>query len=157
MKVLYNNAVMQLFEKAEVLSQEPHDSWRCVYVKLSSSHEKRNHALYSNFIVGAIKSLLIKIEGYIYLCDDGDIFILFQGALKPIIKKLSSHFGDLDEQNMEGYPRNNPFILFDLSKHWDDFYYLCETKYLRALVASEEARAQAAYLGRPMKSPSEMR
>jgi len=139
MKIINHNAVNVLFERAEELGQEPHESWRCVYFKFADKPEKNNHALYSNFVVNPIISMLEGSSGHIYLCNDGDIFILFQGTLKPIVNKLSSHFGDIDPDHIREFD-DTMFSVFDLGKQWDEFYELCETKYLKSLVIEQEAR-----------------
>jgi hypothetical protein len=78
--------------------------------------------------------------GFMYLCDDGDIFILFQGALRPVTQKLSTHFGDIDPERYMEPNSYNIFRAFDLSKHWEEFYDLCEVKYYKKLLQEEAVR-----------------
>ncbi|HEU5046591.1 MAG TPA: hypothetical protein VFT64_01980 [Rickettsiales bacterium] len=136
MKIINRNTVNLLFDKAEALGQEPHESWRCVYLKFSDKPERNNQSLYSNFIVKPIISLMEDMGGFVYLCEDGDIFILFQGVMKPVMVKLSSHFADIDAD--EKVKNDKLYRVFDLGKHWQGFYSLCEAKYLDNLVAEEE-------------------
>src|SRR6201996_8738928 len=104
MKVFTHNAAGLMFEKVESLEQELHRGWRCIYMKMNDKQERFNAMLRTNFINRAVVDLLAREEGYIYFCDDGDIFILFEGALKPIAAKLASHFGDLDPAQLRGQP-----------------------------------------------------
>lgn len=140
MKVINHNTPSLLYEMAETLGNEPHESWRCIYFKFSETPERHNHELYANFIVTPIINMLAGINGLIYIFDDGDILILFQGALRPLAVKLSSHFGDIDPDSAVSSTGNNLFRAFDLSKHWEEFYELCETKYYKKLVQIEAAR-----------------
>lgn len=137
MKVINHNAPNLLFEKVEELAQEPHESWRCVYFKYADKPEKNNHALYANFVVNPIINMFEDSSGYIYLCDDGDIFILFQGALRPAIVRLGTHFGDIDPEHFR--QPSDTTSAFDLGRQWDNFYELCEDKYLKSLVIDHEA------------------
>lgn len=146
MKVINRNAVNLLFEKAESLGQEPHESWRCIFFDFHDKPEKHNQSLYINFVVKPIIDILNDSAGYIYICDDGDIFVLFQGALKPVMLKLSEHFGDIkpDVKNQNG----DLFKIYDLDKHWNNFYNICEAKYLDAIVTDEDERSNLHYYGR---------
>ena len=145
MKTITRNAILQLFEKAEELSQEPHESWRCIYLSFSKSQRPRNPALHVNFVVRGICDLLAEQEGNIYLCDDGDIFILFQGAFRPVLGKLANHFGDIDPTQLQDPSQDSLFSVFDLIKDWKIFFGLCETKYLGTLVTQEELHKQHFY------------
>jgi len=135
MKVYTHNSASQLFERVESLDQVDHDHWRCVYLKLYDKQERMNHMLRTNFINRAIVDILDKDEGHIYFCEDGDIFILFEGALKPLLARLSTHFGDLDPDQLRGQPNESMFTFFDLSKHWQGFYNICREKASRNILA----------------------
>ena len=154
MKIINHNTVSLLFERADALGQEPHESWRCIYFKCPYKKEHHNKGLYENFIVNPVINLLADISGYIYLVDDGDIFILFQGALKPVTSKLSAHFGDLDPDRVTGDPETGLFSIFDLSKHWDEFFNLCETKYHHTLISEEPRMHFHHHHGRGITSSS---
>jgi hypothetical protein len=143
MKIINHDATNLLFEKAEELGQEPHESWKCIHFKLSERPERSNHALYTNFIVSPIVSLLNSNSGYVYLCDDGDIIILFQVALKPVISKLGTHFGEIDPEHIKDSD-DNMLEVFDLSKEWKKFHQLCESKYYRRIILAEEKRSRFA-------------
>ncbi len=150
MKVINRNSVNLLFERAEGLQQSSHDSWRCIYFKFSDKPERNNHTLYNNFVVKAITDILEDTGGYIYLCDDADIFVMFQGALKPVLAKLGNHFADLNPERMENQD-DGLCSVFDLGKQWQEFYNLCEAKYFESVI-SEEARAHIAHYGRSVSA-----
>ena len=140
MKVISHNSVNLLFEKAEQLAEQPHESWRAVYFRFSDRPEKRNLTLYNNFVVRAIVDLLADMPGYIYLCEDADIFIVFQGALKPVLAKLATHFGDVHPgQEISGWSDGDVVGMFDLGRHWHEFYNMCAVKYHAGLVFEEES------------------
>jgi hypothetical protein len=138
MKLIHINAASILFEKVESLEEEDaRHSWRCVYLRLSDKQERFNRELRTHFVNRAIVEMLAGDDGYIYFCDDGDIFILFEGALKPLAEKLSHHFGDLDPEQLRGEAESGMFTFFDLSKHWQGFYNVCRQKAHRILPPSE--------------------
>lgn len=126
MKLYHHNATAVLFEKATSIRDLP-DSWRVIYLKLSEMPARYNRTLLTNFIVKNIAGVLSSEEGYIYLCSDNDIFILFQGRSKPMLKKLASIFGDIDPSSLQ-HATKSPFSVYDLSKDWVEFYELCFSK-----------------------------
>ena len=127
MQVLERNAAAILFEKANDLDKKPHNSWRCIYINVSAHRMRHNHGLLAHFVGKAVRELLTDAEGYIYLCHDGDIFILFQGTLKSVTSKLGEHFGEM-QLDENGQPEDSMFTILDLSKDWDVFFKLCRTK-----------------------------
>ncbi len=127
MQVLERNAAAILFEKASDLNHKPHNSWRCIYIALSAHRTRHNHGLLANFVGKAVRELLADAEGYIYLCQDGDIFILFQGTLKSVTAKLGEHFSDM-QLDETGQPENTIFTILDLSRDWEVFFKLCRAK-----------------------------
>jgi hypothetical protein len=137
MRVFDTNAAAMLMDRCEMLEEKDHHSWRCIYVRLHDKEERFNTMLRVNFINRAIVDIMNKDEGYIYFCDDGDIIVLFEGALKPVITRLGRHFGDLDADQLRGQPQDNLFSFFDLSKHWEGFADLCRRKAARILSARE--------------------
>ena len=134
MKILDRNAGEQLFEKAKSLAQQPHNSWRCIYLNLDRD-QRLNAGRRARFVIPTLTALLENVDGYIYLCDDGDIFILFQGAVRPVMARLSSHFADLKPWPLWEEPSNGPFTVFDLSRYWPAFFNLCQAKSLRVAPA----------------------
>lgn len=127
MHIINNNAHAVLFEKASHLQQGGHNSWRCIYINLSATRFRHNHMLLKHFIGKAIKRILAEDDGHIFMCRDGDIFILFQGMSKPILSKLGEHFDGVT-LNENGQPDDHMFTLLDLSTDWNVFYHLCLAK-----------------------------
>lgn len=138
MKVFATNVAALLVERLEALEEMDHHGWRCIYLQLYDKHERFNAMLRNNFINRAIVDILSKDEGYIYFCEDGDIIVLFEGALKPIVARLSNHFGDLNPNQLRGQGNDSLFSFFDLSKHWEGFVELCREKAVRILPAREK-------------------
>ncbi len=136
MKILNRNAAEQLFEKVKSLAHQPHNSWRCIYLSLADKQDRLNAGRRAQLVSQTLVELLEGADGYVYLCDDGDIFILFQGPLKPVMAKLSNHFEELKPRPLWEKPAvDNPFTIFDLSKYWQVFFNLCRAKSLQAVPA----------------------
>jgi hypothetical protein len=137
MRSIRSNATGILFNKIAELSQEAHDSWRCVYINLSRKDARYNRALLTNFVNNAIEQLLSNAEGTIFFCEDNDIFILFQGTPKSVLAKLASHFKELNPREIHGNPDENLFTFLDLSIQWRDLLRLCRSKFFRTQQAYE--------------------
>ncbi len=120
MKLFSHNAGQLLFDKARTL-QGQHDSWRCLYINFSDSKKQYSDGLRTNIVTSIIKELLENEYGYIYLCDDGDVFILFQGLARPILNKIGEQFKGMEE---------DLYTVFDLAQHWQLFFTLCKSKIL---------------------------
>lgn len=127
MQIIDNNAHAILFEKASYLQKNPHNSWRCIYINLSAYRLRHNRMLLKHFIGKAVSKILEESDGHIFMCQDGDIFIMFQGMLKPMLDKLSEHFDGLQLDDY-GQPSDTMFTILDLSTDWDVFYHLCLSK-----------------------------
>lgn len=128
MKILHQNAASLLLEKVKSLGPRANNSWRCIYLKLSDQPERYNTGLRMHFVAKALIDLLGDADGYMYLCDDGDIFILFQGPLKPVLNKLAGHFEEIDLEMFGEQPADGRFTIFDLSAYWQPLFELCRTK-----------------------------
>jgi acylphosphatase len=126
MKFVNDHAAFKLFEKVKSLAEEPHDSWRSIHIPLSGKGEY-SAGLRRYFIMRPLNELLADMDGYIYVCDDGDIFILFQGKVTAILDLLDDHFGDV---------KTDPalFSVFDLGRYWEEFFDLCATKAQQAMI-----------------------
>jgi hypothetical protein len=85
------------------------------------------------------------MDGYMFLCDDGDIFILFQGPIKTITRKLASHFDELTPDRLRMDDADARFTLYDFSTDWRTLYNLCRDKLLEVLAAPEGFYAPFAY------------
>lgn len=129
MRIYHRNASALLFEKVHSL-ENSHNSWRCIHLNLSSKREHYSQMLRTYFIIKGLTETLSDNEGYIYLCSDGDIFILFQGILRPVMAKLAHYFGDIDLSHAVERSSDNFFTVYDLSKDWSSFLNLCFTKSL---------------------------
>lgn len=120
MKLLNYNADLQLFERMKSLENEPHDSWRAIHISLSG-REGYTAPLRLHFFVQPLRDMLADHDGYIYVLESGDIIVLFQGQLKPVIEMLNARFSDIADAEEE-----DMFTVYDLSLYWQMFYDLCE-------------------------------
>jgi hypothetical protein len=145
MKLLNYNAANQLFERVKSLESVPHDSWRAIHISLSHKGEYTS-ALRMHFFVQPLRQMLEGKEGYIYVCENGDIFLLFQGLFEPVMEMLNARFGDITEDEDD-----NLFTVYDLSRYWQLFYDLCEQQVKQAM----HARApQVVFRGQPQEVTS---
>jgi hypothetical protein len=128
MKIFHKHATMYLLEKIHTIRYF-HSSWRCIHLQLSGKQEKYNRSMRAHFIIRGFAELLEADDGYVYLCDDGDIIILFQGRATPILTKLSTYFADIDPRYGEGR-FDRFFTTYDLSKDWAAFSNMCFVKSL---------------------------
>lgn len=127
MKLCNRDAEHLLLEKVKSLS-EHHDSWRCIYINFAAHKNEYSEGLRTHVITTIIKELLEHEEGYIYLCEDSDAFILFQGKASAILDKLGEHFKGLHNAHPTAQPEDELYTIFDLSRHWQIFLSLCKTK-----------------------------
>lgn len=127
MKIFDRNATALLFEKSNDIGHK-RGAWRCIYLGMADKAERHNRTLRVHFIVAALTDLLAGLDGYIYLCADGDVVILFEGALKPVAERLGGHFEDFNIALLGGA---SPFSIFDLSLNddWQEFSRKCRDKY----------------------------
>lgn len=139
MKLLNHNAPALLLEKAKSLGDRP-QSWRCIHIGLSEIEQQYSSYVIRHFVIEAIAVLLGNDEGYVYVCDDGDVFILFQGALKPVLSRLSSHFDGMWPPQLDDQPEDNLFTIFDLGRHYTLFLRFCTAKAKQA--GQERSRPQ---------------
>lgn len=137
MKIHCRNASAQLFEKAHALAPK-HNSWRCIMLTFSGAREHYSQTLRTYFIVKGLIEALGDEDGHIYLCSDGDICILFQGALRPVLSRLAHYFGDIDLSRATQARRDQFLTVFDLSTDWDDFMNFCFAKSLAAETFDDE-------------------
>jgi hypothetical protein len=123
MKIHTRNTESILYEKVKSLRSERPDVWRCIHLEHATGTERPYQAHFSGRITS---DLLADEDGYIYLCDDGDVFILFKGALMPILRKLSVYFEDFRPDRI----READYItVFDLGMSWQPFFELCKGKF----------------------------
>jgi len=145
MQIIHENATAKLLEKVKTLEPLHHSSWRCIHFNLWANAERYNHGLRAHFIARALIERLGDLDGYMYLCDDGDIFVFFQGPVKAIVKRLGAHFEDVTSDMSRADKDNRRFAIYDLSVEWQQLYELCRDKLLDALSAPEGFYACFAY------------
>ena len=127
MKLFSRNAEELLFNKAKTI-REQHLGWRCIHIDFKSHKDQCSEGLRTNIVTNIIKELLAWEVGYIYLCEDGDVFILFQGKIKDLIDQLGEYFRDLGA--IKGAEGKSLYSTLDLSVDWEAFYGLCEEKHV---------------------------
>jgi hypothetical protein len=126
MKILKHDSDSILYEKVKSLRSERTDIWRCIHISLAEQMaDKPDHIHFSGRIAS---QLLANDDGYIFLCDDGDIFILFKGALMPVLRRLSVYFEDFHPDRI-AKARN--ITVFDLGQNWKPFFELCRSRAYR--------------------------
>ena len=146
MKILHENATSILLERVKALEPATHcSSWRCIHIALSNKPERFNHGLRAYFVARALIRRLRDHDGYLFLCDDGDIFLLFQGPMKPVLKKLEPHFHDIETDLAGDDDGENRFSVYDLGTDWLNLYTLCCHKRLAERTAPEGFYAAFAY------------
>lgn len=145
MNILHQNATSILLERVKDLKPGNHcSSWRSIHIHLSDKPERYNHGLRAYFIARALIDRLADHDGYLFLCEDGDIFLLFQGPMKPILKKLESHFEDI-EADLSGASEDSRFTVYDIGADWQALHALCRRKAFAALTAPEGFYTAFAY------------
>lgn len=146
MQIIRQHASALLFEKVRALGEQRHASWRCIYFNFASRQDHYSPGVRNNFVVRALADLLAHKDGFIYLCEDGDIFILFQGNFKSVAGKLSSQFGDLDPERLMQQEEDRLLTVFDLSQHWQFLHNVCRNKCLQGASAGKIPARQLASL-----------
>lgn len=136
MKLFSQNAESTLLEKVKSLSEQ-HNTWRCLYINFSDHREDYSEGLRTHVVTNIIKELLDGEDGYIYLCEDGDVFILFQGKVSLILDKLGEHFRGLGKEKGKLQPEDEIYTIFDLSTHWQIFLTLCKNKAAKISATTE--------------------
>lgn len=128
MKTYDSDAGNRLFGKIKAFGAAYHTSWRCIYLQLSEHPQLYNRMVHQHFVVRTITDALADIEGEVYVCDDGDVFVLFKGALRPVMIRLGGHFHGIMPDKAGRQPEDSLFTIFDLGKHWQVFFVLCKSK-----------------------------
>ncbi len=138
MKLITQNTEAILFEKAKAMATQ-HDSWRCLYINFSDNREQYSEGLRTHVVTNILKDLLESEDGYVYLCGDGDVFILFQGKISVVLDRLGETFRGLAGGHGTAQPEDELYTIFDLSRHWQIFFTLCKNKAAQA--APEKVKA----------------
>ena len=142
MKLFSRNAEKLLNEKVASIA-DSHDSWRCIYINLCNGNNELDKSLRTAIVTSIIKDLMGPDEGSIYLCDDGDVFVLFQGQVTPVLARLGSHLGNLKLGADAAYSEDEQYTVFDLSKHWDTFKVTCAGKMVKPVVVEKQVLVTA--------------
>lgn len=122
-----------LVDKSKAISAQA-SRWRCIYLNFSEHSDRpRNHVVTNIF-----KELFKGEDGNIYLCKNGDVFLLFTGKVGGVVEKLEGQFRDINYQ------------LFDLGLQWAPFFELCESK-LTALQSQGPAEASPVPAPKPLR------
>lgn len=128
MKIYHQYANNYLREQSRIIQASP-QRWRCIYFHFSHLDESYTAGLRTNIVVNIFKDLLRDYSGFVYLCDDGDIVILFQGMVAPILEKLGDHVQGLILAKRGTTPDVESLCeVMELRIHWDRFEALCQQK-----------------------------
>lgn len=129
MKIYYKSAEIYLYEQARVIQAAP-EKWRAIYFHFSELEERYTDGLRTHIVVNIFTDLLRDHPGFVYLCGDGDIVILFQGMAGPVLEKLGDHvYGMLNHRPGMAIDPDSLCQVIDLRVSWQAFYELCERKY----------------------------
>lgn len=128
MKTYDSDAGNRLFGKIKAFGAAYHNSWRCIYIQFSEHPQLYNRTVHTHFVVRTIADALADLEGEVYVCDDGDVFILFKGLLRPVMIRLGGHFHGIMPDRAGRQPEDSLFTIFDLGRHWPVFFALCKSK-----------------------------
>lgn len=124
MKIFRRNTESILYEKVKSLRTERSHVWRCIHIELRYNKERPEKLHFTGRVAC---ELLANEDGFIFLCNDGDIFILFKGALRPILRRLSVYFEDFHPDSIRHASNIN---VFDLGHDWETFFELCRRRAL---------------------------
>lgn len=138
MKNITQSAETILFEQARHLARRAHATWRCIYFNVSALDPKETHDLHRTAALGNLSELLEDTEGTIFQCHDGDVFILFQGAVLPLLRKLGKAIEELRPERVLNPDPDSPFLLFDLGMQWAPFFALCRLKFMQVITSDPE-------------------
>lgn len=131
MKIIQDSPEVLLYEMAKSIEANA-KSWRAIHLEFSSIRAKYGEGLRSAVLVNIIRDLLRNEDGSVFLCDDQDIIILFQGAVTRILEGLGEHITIFISNAQPGEPVENADQFchtYDLGKHMEPFMALCEMKY----------------------------
>lgn len=108
MNLITRNAPQLLLERAQSMVGE-HTSWRAIYLNFAEYKEQYSEGVRTHVVTNIIKELLEERDGFIYLLDDGDVFLLFKGQVTPVLQKLGEYFKQLGDEK-GSVPRKTHFI-----------------------------------------------
>lgn len=135
MKIISNNAAAALFAKAEELNHQSTEGWKCIYFKIPDAQERAAHSM-PQFDADVIMRMLTRKTGFVYLCDNEEMFILYRGAHQTLGNRLSMYLWTLYSDQETAESPHQLFSFFDLNAQWPSFYRFCEKRYMETLAAS---------------------
>lgn len=128
MKVYHQYANNYLRDQSRIIKGSP-ERWCCIYFHFSQLDESFTSGLRSNIVVNIFTDLLRDDSGFVYLCDDSDIVILFQGMVTPILEKLGDHVQGMISPKRGAAPQIDSLCeVLELRLHWERFESLCQQK-----------------------------
>ena len=139
MKLYKQNGSALLFEKINALGRIRHNSWRCIHFNFAGG--QYSSSLRNNFVLRVVGELLADTDANIYACEDGDIFILFQGLYEPMATRLGKHFDEINPDSGD----DELLTVFDLSQHWQLLHDVSRAKCLQPVPALKPRTMQPAH------------
>lgn len=132
MHIITTQGERHLYEALPHIKEKP-ERWRSIYLNFQALDESYRDGVRTQVMINTIKELLRDQEGRVYLCADGDIFMLFKGVPAKILEMVSAHMHDLFDlsQKVTADKESIAFCtIYDLSIDWMPFYEVCRNKYL---------------------------
>lgn len=141
MKLYNRSGESFLYERIKSFGHVP-EGWRAIHFNFDKLDAQYQEGVRSHVVVNIIKDLLRAEEGLAYLCESGDVFLLFQGPVQPVLDKLGEYVAGLvpDLRRMvRGIAQNEDQFctIYDLGFSWKVFSDLCAEKYQQACAAKK--------------------
>ena len=132
MKLTTKDAEAKLVEMVEGIKAEC-ISWRALHFRFSRLLEHYKSEYQIKIAVNLISDLLKAFQGAIFICPDGDIFVLSKGGGKSLLEKVvfQLRYLFMDDPlaySSDGQENDNFSTLYDLSVDWQDFMNACKKK-----------------------------
>ncbi len=129
MSVVIRDAELLLLEMADKVRYDS-ATWRCLHFHFSSLQPKNIKPERLNICANIIEKALFENKKTIFICLDGDIFVLCQGVSQHHIDRLVSDVCFLYADDPLIYGKNNSHIytLYDLKTNYEIFIYACNRK-----------------------------
>lgn len=144
LRTITKDTEAKLVEMADVIRDEA-NSWRGLHFRFSRllDHYRSDYQL--KIAVNLITDLLKELDGSVFICADGDIFVVAKGAGRALLDKVvfQLRYLFMDDPlayNAEGQENAEFCALYDLSVDWQDFANACRKK-LGASAKSEVAES----------------
>ncbi len=143
MQIITTDAEMRLSEM--VSSIQNTTSWRAIHLNFSKLDASYREGMRTQVLLNIIKDLLKDEKGQVFLCEDGDIFLVFLGVATKILDKVSLYMTDLFKESIEGSGIDGDAFcqVYDLSVEKDAFFAVCRQKLLSVKTEEVEKREKA--------------